>query len=111
MSWKLKHSKRAEKQLRALDSNTRQKVLDALDLLKLDPLRGKQLGPPHKTRRSWRTGDYRIIYEISGDRLLILVIAIGHRREVYLRVREAMERWRTSSSSSVGVEVPMNPTA
>ncbi|HTY25297.1 MAG TPA: type II toxin-antitoxin system RelE/ParE family toxin [Desulfomonilaceae bacterium] len=30
-----------------------------------------------------RVGDYRIIYEISEESLLVLVITIGHRRDVY----------------------------
>jgi mRNA interferase RelE/StbE len=30
-----------------------------------------------------RHGDYRILYEVHDDRLLVLVIRIGHRREVY----------------------------
>lgn len=30
-----------------------------------------------------RTGDFRIVYEIQGDRLVILVVKIGHRKDVY----------------------------
>ncbi len=30
-----------------------------------------------------RVGDYRIIYQVEGGRLLIVVVRIGHRREVY----------------------------
>ncbi|MEO5341331.1 MAG: type II toxin-antitoxin system RelE/ParE family toxin [Magnetococcus sp. MYC-9] len=37
------------------------------------------------TADTWRirTGDYRIIYTIEDDRLVVLVVKIGHRREVY----------------------------
>jgi len=36
-------------------------------------------------RNAWRirVGDYRVLYEIQDDRLLILVVDIGHRREIY----------------------------
>lgn len=33
-----------------------------------------------------RSGDYRIIYEIHGDKLVILVVKIGHRKDVYQRL-------------------------
>jgi mRNA interferase RelE/StbE len=32
-----------------------------------------------------RVGDYRIIYSIEDDRLVILVVDVGHRREIYRR--------------------------
>ena len=38
--------------------------------------------PFHKVR----SGDYRIIYEIHDDRLVILVIKIGHRKDVYKKL-------------------------
>ena len=33
-----------------------------------------------------RSGDYRIIYEIHADRLVILIVKIGHRKDVYKRL-------------------------
>ena len=33
-----------------------------------------------------RTGDYRIIYEIHEERLVILVVKVGHRKDVYKRL-------------------------
>jgi len=36
-----------------------------------------------KSRYRVRTGDYGIIYEVEDDLLLVLVVRIGHRREVY----------------------------
>ncbi|MBW3068064.1 type II toxin-antitoxin system RelE/ParE family toxin [Actinomyces sp. 594] len=38
-------------------------------------------------RGEWRvrSGDYRIVYEIDNGVLLVLVLAVGHRREVYRR--------------------------
>jgi mRNA interferase RelE/StbE len=32
-----------------------------------------------------RTGDYRIVYEIRDGELLVLVLAVGHRQEIYRR--------------------------
>jgi mRNA interferase RelE/StbE len=36
-----------------------------------------------RTHPGVRTGDYRVIYEIRDDVLVILVLAVGHRREIY----------------------------
>jgi len=56
----------------------------ALELLSVDPR------PPAATRLvggagEWRvrTGDYRIVYEIVDDQLIVLVLRMGHRREIY----------------------------
>ena len=76
----------AARQLRKLDPHVRRRVQAAIELLADDPR------PPTATRLvggagEWRvrTGGYRIIYEIEEDRLLVLVLSIGQRREIYQR--------------------------
>ena len=56
----------------------------------MDPLRGKPLQLTLRGLRSWRTGDWRIVYRVLEDRVEILVVAEGHRREVYDRLRERL---------------------
>jgi mRNA interferase RelE/StbE len=34
-----------------------------------------------------RMGDYRILYQVKGKVLLVLIVGIGHRREIYRRIR------------------------
>lgn len=76
----------ARRQLRKLDPQARRRVQAAIDLLGDDPR------PPAATQlvggaREWRvrTGDYRIVYEIHDGELLVLVVGLGHRRDVYRR--------------------------
>lgn len=78
----------AQRQLAGLPAAVQGRLAIAIDRLAVDPRpRGvaKLAGtaPP-----AWRVrvGDYRIIYEIHDDRLLVLVIRIGDRASVY-RVR------------------------
>ena len=49
-----------------------------------DPATTKMKG--NNTFHRIRAGDYRIVYEIHEDRLVILVVKIGHRKEVYKRL-------------------------
>jgi mRNA interferase RelE/StbE len=75
----------AARALRKLDPVVRPRIQGAIALLADDPrppasrpLRGR---PGYRVR----VGDYRIIYTIADDVLLIVVVALGHRREVYDR--------------------------
>jgi len=86
MSYRIQLSARAARQLRKLDPTSRRRIQAAIDLLATNPRppAAKQLVGGSGEWRV-RTGDYRIIYEIRGDELLVLVLRIGHRREVYER--------------------------
>ena len=84
MTYRIALSPMAARQLGKLDAQVRRRIQAALDLL------AEQPRPPSATRLvggagEWRvrTGDYRIVYEIEDEQLLILVLRIGHRREVY----------------------------
>jgi mRNA interferase RelE/StbE len=76
----------AVRQLRKLDPPGRRRVQAAIDLLTEDPR------PPGSRQLiggsgEWRvrTGDFRIIYDIRDRELLVLVVKVGHRRDVYER--------------------------
>jgi mRNA interferase RelE/StbE len=76
----------AARELRKFDPPVRRRIQAVLELLADEPR------PPSAKRLvggsgEWRvrTGDYRVIYEIYDHRLLILVLRIAHRREVYNR--------------------------
>ena len=54
---------------------------------------GRELPDPNTTKMKGnnafhkiRSGDYRIIYEIHNDRLIILVVKVGHRKDVYKKL-------------------------
>ena len=73
-------------QLRKLDGSALRRVQAAIELLAEEPRPGgakKLVGGDGEWRV--RTGDYRIVYEINDGVLLVLVVAVGHRREVYQR--------------------------
>ena len=73
----------AAKALSRLDRSVQLRVARRIDRLAVDPRAhgGKLRGADDVWRA--RVGDYRILYRIEDDRLVVLVIRIGHRREVY----------------------------
>lgn len=84
MTYRITLAPSAARQLRKLDPQARRRIQAAVELLADDPR------PPASARLvggsgEWRirTGDYRIIYEIEDDQLLVLVVCVGHRRDIY----------------------------
>jgi mRNA interferase RelE/StbE len=77
---------RAVKQLRDIPQPAALTILRALTPLGDDPRRSdadvKKL-EGHEDRYRLRIADYRVIYEINDGQLVILVIGVGHRREIY----------------------------
>ena len=91
VQWTLRYAASAVRALKRLDPQVRRRVRAALDELVNEPERGKPLQLTLRGLRSWRTGDFRIVYRIVEERIEILVIAIGHRRQVYDKVRRLIE--------------------
>ncbi|MEI2777554.1 MAG: type II toxin-antitoxin system RelE/ParE family toxin [Tetrasphaera sp.] len=86
MSYRIELSPGAARQLRKLDGSARRRVQAAIELLGDEPRPAgakKLVGGDGEWRV--RTGDYRIIYDINEGVLLILVLTVGHRREIYER--------------------------
>lgn len=84
MSYSVQLAPAAVRQLRKLPLDARRRIQAAIEILAETPR------PPGAKKLSgssgdWRarTGDYRIIYEIRDARLIVLVVAMGHRRDVY----------------------------
>lgn len=87
MAWRIELTDSAKKQLGELDNATANGITVFLRerLAPLDDPRspGKALTGPLGTYWRYRVGDFRIICDIQGDALRVLVVRIGNRREVY----------------------------
>ena len=84
MTYRIALAPPAARQLRKFDPPVRRRIQAALELLAAEPR------PPAATQLvggsgEWRvrTGDYRIVYEIKDDRLLVLVLRAGTPRGLY----------------------------
>ncbi|TFD09366.1 MULTISPECIES: type II toxin-antitoxin system RelE/ParE family toxin [unclassified Cryobacterium] len=88
MSYTIRFTPRAAKQVRKLDSAAAKRIRDFLEQ-KLSVLDNpRQLGKKLVNEEFWRyrVGDYRILTNIDDDQILILIVEVAHRREVYNRL-------------------------
>ena len=84
MTFRIQFTKSAAKALKAIPKTAQKRIAKKIESLAddlPDPATTKMKGnnPFHRVR----VGDYRIVYEIQDEILLILILKIGHRKEVY----------------------------
>ena len=75
-------SDKAKRQLGKLERNIQERIINSLERIRIRPesFVAKLVGDP---AYKLRVGDYRILLDIDKGKLLILVIKIGHRKNVY----------------------------
>lgn len=83
MNYSVSIKQSAFKALANIDKPQRQRLFDAIEKLKTTPTAGSVLKGEFSGLRRIRVGDYRIVYEVQDAQLVILVIRIAHRKEVY----------------------------
>jgi mRNA interferase RelE/StbE len=82
--FKVHFKKSVEKDLKTLPKADQRKILEQIGkVLAKDPYLGKALSGEFKGLYRWRTGQFRVIYEIQKVVLIILILKIGHRKDVY----------------------------
>lgn len=76
---------RVEKQIKKLPKDVQKTILQTFELLAETPrpIKCKKLEGRQSTYRLRLRDVYRIVYEIRDDQLIVLVVKVGHRREVY----------------------------
>jgi mRNA interferase RelE/StbE len=85
-SYKVEWKRSAVKELRALSKDAVKKILRAVEQLPANPYPSgvrKLVGSEHTYRL--REGDYRVIYTVTSSSLIIEIIRVGHRKDVYNR--------------------------
>ena len=86
-AWAVEFDDRARRELRKLDRRTQQDILRYLRERLAGSPDPRQFGKPLPMNLAglwrYRIGDYRLICRIEEHRLVVLVLKVGHRREVY----------------------------
>lgn len=83
--FKIKLHKNARKNLKKIDPTTQKRIVKAITNLENNPTPNgyKKLKGQIEDKYRIRVGDYRIIYTIKNEELVILVLTIGHRKDIY----------------------------
>ena len=87
MTWTIDWDDRARKELRKLDSSIQKEILSYLRLRIAESDNPRIFGQSLSGNKSglwrYRVGNYRIICKIADDAFVVLVIGVGHRKEIY----------------------------
>ena len=76
-------SKKAQKQLDKLPDNIAEPIFEAISLLENEPRPSGCKKLQGRDGFRIRIGNYRVIYEINDNELVIDVITLGHRKDIY----------------------------
>lgn len=80
--YSLIYSKKFQKQIKKLDKSLQKRIIQNLERCRIRPHNHiKRIVGTASFRL--RTGDYRIILDIKNDKLIILVLELGHRKNIY----------------------------
>lgn len=87
MKYKVEYTKQAVKQLKKLDKPTASLIIGWIEKNLVDcenPRQyGKGLVANHRGEWRYRIGNYRLIADIQDEKITILILNVGHRREIY----------------------------
>ena len=83
-SYNIQWKQSAKKELKKLDKQTIRRIVQAVEKLAEDPyVTGCKKLVGSKSVYRIRVGDYRVVYNIRSSVLVIEIIRVGHRREIY----------------------------
>ena len=83
-SYRLEYAKGVDKDLRKIPGRNAIRIIKAIDNLTINPLpMGSIKLTGHDAKYRIRVGDYRVIYEIHNSVLIVLVVEVGHRKDIY----------------------------
>ena len=84
MTYEVSFHKAAAKEFAQLERSEQKRVAKAIDALRSDPYpQNAETLKGSASARRIRVGRYRVVYEVYVDRVLVFVVAVGHRREIY----------------------------
>jgi len=81
--YEIEFKKSVDKDVRGIPPSDLKKILQKIDSLREDPRPPGSVKLAGEAYFRVRQGDYRVVYEVQDAKLVIVVVKVGHRREVY----------------------------
>jgi mRNA interferase RelE/StbE len=85
------YTREAKDRIEKLDIKKKRQIKEAIERIAQDPNIGKRLLHEFSGLLSYRSGDYRIIYRIYHDKVLVLILTIGHRKDIYKQLSRKLD--------------------
>ena len=85
MSFSIRIKESAARELRRVAKPDRTRIVAAIDRLAETPHLGAALKGDLRGLRRLRVGDYRVVYEVRDEELVVMVVRVAHRRDAYRR--------------------------
>lgn len=82
-NYEIQFKKSVAKDLRSIPKNDVKKILERIDALSVNPKGEGCIKLSGQERYRTRQGIYRIIYEVNDAEIVVVVVKVGHRSEVY----------------------------
>ena len=81
--YNIEFDKKAANFFKKLDKNLQERIGKKINELENNPYLGEQLIGNLSGLRRLRIGDYRVIYKVKNEQLIILILDVGHRKNIY----------------------------
>ena len=83
MTYRILYTEEAARRIRKLDGNVKERIRKAIVRISEHPELGKRLTGLLSDRWSYRVGGWRILYKIRKAEVVMLILTVGHRSQVY----------------------------
>jgi len=85
--YNISYTKEAKQKIEKLSIKKKHQIKEAIERIAQNPRMGKRLTNELAGLLSYRSGDYRIIYRLYHEKVLIIILTVEHRKSVYEKLR------------------------
>ena len=84
--FRIVYTKEAKKDIDKLSLKKKCQIKESIERIADNPDIGKHLTRELKGLSSYRSGNYRIIYRVSHKEILVIILTVGHRKDIYKQI-------------------------